>query len=61
MPIEHRQFLVSFEKGTPQWPRLGLPGIEEFPAILWRQRNLDTLDAAKRDYLVDNLEKVLWS
>ncbi len=59
MPMVHRRFLVSFEKGAPEWSLLGLRGIEELPAIRWRQQNLDTLDAAKRAALVARLEEVL--
>lgn len=59
MPADHRKFLVSFEKGTPDWPLLGLDGVESLPAILWRQRNLDTLDAPRRAALVEGLREVL--
>lgn len=60
MPAEHRRFLVTFERGEPDWSLLGLSGVEEFPAILWRQQNLDSLEAARRAELVRNLEDVLW-
>jgi Nucleotidyl transferase AbiEii toxin, Type IV TA system len=59
MPLEHRRFLVSFERGQPDWPLLGVPGVESLPAVRWRQRNLDTLSAAKRGALVDGLKAVL--
>lgn len=60
MPAEHRRLLVTFERGEPDWSLLGLSGVEELPAILWRQHNLDTLEAARRAALVRNLEEVLW-
>jgi hypothetical protein len=41
MPEAHRRFLVSFERGEPDWPLLGLPAVPELPAVKWRQRNLD--------------------
>jgi hypothetical protein len=59
MPPAHRHFLVSFERGQPDWPLLGVPGVEALPAVRWRQRNLDTLSAAKRRALVDGLKAVL--
>jgi predicted nucleotidyltransferase component of viral defense system len=60
MPEEHRRFLLSFERGDPDWPLLGLPDVPELPAVKWRQRNLDGLTADKRATLVARLEKVLF-
>lgn len=60
MPEEHRRFLISFERGEPDWPLLGLPDVPELPAVKWRQRNLDGLTAEKRAALVAKLEKVLF-
>jgi hypothetical protein len=59
MPAEHRKFLISFERGEPDWPLLGLEGVKELPAILWRQANLDKLTAEKRAALVTQLEEAL--
>jgi len=59
MPMAHRRFLVSFEKGQPDWSLLGLTGIEALPAVRWRQQNLDKLDKTKRAALVARLEEVL--
>jgi predicted nucleotidyltransferase component of viral defense system len=59
MPKNHRQFLVSFERGESDWTLLGLPGAAELPAIKWRQQKLDKLPAKKRAELVAALEKVL--
>ena len=59
MPEPHRRFLVSFERGEPDWDLLALPGVDKLPAVLWRQQNLDTLSTAKRAGLVAELERVL--
>jgi predicted nucleotidyltransferase component of viral defense system len=59
MPTKHRQFLVLFEKGTPDWTLLGLSGIENLPAVRWRQQNLDKLAPSKRAALVTRLEEIL--
>lgn len=59
MPAAHRQFLISFERGAPDWQLLGLPHVANLPAVLWRQRNLDTLSATKRAALVSRLEEIL--
>ena len=55
----HRRFLVSFERGEPDWPLLGVPVASDLPAVRWRQRNLDTLAATERATLVSQLEKAL--
>jgi predicted nucleotidyltransferase component of viral defense system len=59
MPEAHRRFLISFEKGTPEWALLGVPGAPKLPAVLWRQQNLDKLSLEKRAALVAGLEKAL--
>lgn len=59
MSKEHREFLVSFERGKPNWSLLGLPNAANLPAVRWRQQNLDKLPANKRALLVARLEEVL--
>ena len=59
MPSEHRQFLISFERGDPDWAMLGLAGVADLPAVKWRQLNLNKLSREKRQALVAGLEKVL--
>jgi predicted nucleotidyltransferase component of viral defense system len=59
MPSDHRKFLISFERGKPDWALLGLEGAAELPAVKWRQLNLDKLTAEKRAALVAGLENAL--
>jgi hypothetical protein len=59
MPDDHRRFLVSFERGEPEWPLLGLDGVADLPAVRWRQLNLDKLADQARAALVVRLEEVL--
>ena len=59
MPDQHRRFLVSFERGEPDWDLLGLPRVDRLPAIQWRQQNLDKITRNKRADLVAQLERVL--
>jgi len=60
MPEEHRRFLVSFERGEPDWTLLGIATAAELPAVRWRQQNLDGLDKKKRADLTAHLEAVLF-
>ena len=59
MPDAHRRFLISFERGDPDWTLIGLPGAADLPAVRWRQQNLDKLGSDERDGLVAQLEKAL--
>lgn len=59
MPKEHRTFLMSFERGTPEWPLLGVSEAATLPAVQWRQQNLNKLPKDKRDALVKRLAEVL--
>lgn len=59
MPNAHRTFLVSFERGQPDWSLLGLPNVESLPAVLWRQQNLDSIGPARRQVLVARLKESL--
>jgi hypothetical protein len=43
MPEAHRRFLISFERGEPEWNLLGVADVADLPTVLWRQHNLDTL------------------
>lgn len=59
MPNEHREFLISFEQGEPDWSLLALDGIADLPAVRWRQQNLERLSKAQRLALVEQLKRVL--
>jgi hypothetical protein len=58
MPDDHKKFLLSFERGEPDWKLIGLPSAAELPAIKWRQENLNSLTKEQRADLVTALEKV---
>jgi predicted nucleotidyltransferase component of viral defense system len=60
MPEQHRHFLISFERGAPDWSLLGIPDAHELPAIRWRQTNLDKLADKEREKLVSALQAVLF-
>jgi Nucleotidyl transferase AbiEii toxin, Type IV TA system len=59
MPNEHREFLIGFKRGKPDWALLGVDGAAELPAVRWKQINLDQLRAADREKLVAQLTAVL--
>jgi predicted nucleotidyltransferase component of viral defense system len=59
MPQAHKDFLVEFKRGEPDWSLLGVPGAADLPAVRWKQINLDKLPAEQRAKLVAQLEQVL--
>ncbi|MDA5630850.1 MULTISPECIES: nucleotidyl transferase AbiEii/AbiGii toxin family protein [Agrobacterium] len=59
MPDHHREFLIGFERGEPDWSLLKIGHVAELPAIRWRQRNLDKLKPEQRSALVELLQSSL--
>lgn len=59
MPQAHKDFLLGFKRGEPDWNPLGVPDAADLPAVRWKQINLDKLPAEHRAKLVAQLEKVL--
>ncbi|UJW75085.1 nucleotidyl transferase AbiEii/AbiGii toxin family protein [Rhizobium sp. SL42] len=59
MPDHHREFLIGFERGEPDWSLLKIGHVAALPAIRWRQRNLDKLQPDQRSALVELLRTSL--
>lgn len=59
MPREHREFLVEFKKGAPDWEKLGVEGAADLPAVRFKQLNLDKLKTDVRAALVERLSMLL--
>lgn len=59
MPAAHREFLIGFKKGAPDWDKLGLTGAAELPAVKFKQFNLDKLSDDIRAGLAQRLATVL--
>ncbi len=59
MPDRHKQFLIGFEEGAPNWSLLHVEHASTLPAVLWRQQNLNTRTSQERAELVANLKRSL--
>jgi hypothetical protein len=59
MPPRHKEFLLGFKRGEPDWGLLGVPGAAELPAVRWKQVNLDKLKPEARKAYVDRLAGAL--
>jgi predicted nucleotidyltransferase component of viral defense system len=55
----HKEFLLGFKRGAPEWSLLGIPDAPELPAVKWKQVNLDRLSTEARDRLLSQLQYVL--
>ena len=59
MPVAHRRFLLSFQRGAPEWPLLEVEHAQTLPAVRWQMMKLDRLGHEEREELADRLEEVL--
>ncbi len=55
---DHKAFLLSFYRGEPEWERLGIPGLDQLPAVRWRELNLEKAGPGTREEIVRNMEKL---
>ncbi len=55
----HKQFLMSFKQGNPDWALLNTPSVEQLPAIKWKLHNINKMPKQKHKKALDKLEKVL--
>ncbi len=56
----HRQFLIGFKEGSPEWELLNIEGIEELPSVRWKMINLDRMKAGDRKEAVAKLRNALF-
>ncbi len=61
MPENHKTFLRSFYSRKPEWALLGLDGVENLPAIRWREMNLDKAGLGTQEELLRKLNEVIGS
>lgn len=56
---DDKRFLLSVKRGEPDWRLLGVPGVENLPAVRWKLLNLDKTDPDQRRKLLERLSAVL--
>lgn len=56
----HKQFLLSFKRGEPDWTLLNKPGIDVLPAIQWKLHNIRKMPKQKHKAALTKLERVLY-
>ena len=50
-----KDFLLSFKNTEPDWKLLGIAGIENLPALRWKQINIQRMDSAKKKLSLNKL------
>lgn len=58
MGDRHRQFLLGFKQGNPDWSLLPFANVKELPAVRWKQINLDKMDSTRRQQAIDKLQQL---
>ena len=58
MTENQKLFLISFYKGDPEWKRLGIPGLDQLPAVRWRELNLKNAGPGTREEIIKSLKEV---
>lgn len=59
LSVSEKQFLLSVKRGAPDWPLLGLDGVERLPAVQWKLMNIAKMAPAKRDEQLAKLREKL--
>ncbi len=59
---DDKEFLISFEKGQPEWNLFPLPVLKKLPAVKWKLLNIKKLlkeNVKKHDHMLENLKNTL--
>lgn len=55
----HKEFLIGFKKGQPDWSLLPFENIKELPSIKWKEINLSKMDTTSKTQAIKKLQAVL--
>lgn len=56
---KHRDFLIGFKEGNPDWGLLPFENIEELPSVKWKILNLEKMPKAKKVEAIQKLKDTL--
>lgn len=54
----HKEFLIGFKKGQPDWSLLPFENIKELPSIKWKEINLNKMDKTSRTQAIEKLQSI---
>jgi len=55
----HKEFIVGFKKGQPDWSLLAFENIKELPSIKWKEINLSKMDSTSKAQAIKKLQAIL--
>lgn len=55
----HRDFLIGFKEGNPDWSLLPFESIKELPSVKWKILNLEKMSKAKKVEAIQKLKDTL--
>lgn len=56
---DEKEFLVSVKRGEPEWGRLGIEYLDQFPALKWKIINIRKMDPGKHKKALERLIQIL--
>jgi hypothetical protein len=56
---QDKLFILSIKEGQPKWELIGIPGVEQLPAIRWKLMNINKMDKNKHRAALDTLKAKL--
>lgn len=61
LTLDEKMFLLSFKKKKPDWDKITIPSLEEYPSIKWKLHNLNKMDSIKHKDAYEKLENLLFA
>jgi len=59
MTQDEKRLIVSVKEGKPRWDLLGVPGIENLPAVRWKVQNIRRMTPMKQREVLRKLRDYL--
>ena len=59
LTADEKRFLISVKEGKPDWPLLGVDGVERLPAVQWKLKNIAKMDRKKHAEQLSQLRRAL--
>jgi hypothetical protein len=56
---DEREFLLSMKRGEPEWSRLEIEYLNQFPALQWKLININKMGSAKSKAEFKRLQEIL--
>lgn len=57
---KHKEFLIQFKEGEPDWSLLSITEVENLPAVQWKLLNIRRMTTKKHRASVERLRMVLY-